>query len=403
MKGKICGLLIITILLSSACCAFSFGDKITVTNFSYTDSNNERLETIPGNEEIFCEFDITSETEEKISYVAALLYYNGGKLVEMKTEDGILTYAGEEKNHCLFVNTEEESETPIIVTVIWDSLENREPLAPPAYFGTDENRLYSLSLNGIPFELKNDTFFFERSFSLDKGEIPENVKYIPRDLASGLSLTRNKLKYILTVSDYSEENSNEYTVSPNVSISDSKCAFAGTKVCNEAIWKVKAVPGSGNTIDLTLRRNKELFIGTSQRSFLRFNLPEIPEDFEIEEVTLTMYMSGTTPLTGIAASKLFNNWDDPQYETNEYKKEFPGPRLADEVLAASITTETGTLNGTGSWEKVVVKLDPEAIRGCDDGMLSVTLIMDYVSSNPTYKINATDDSMVPYLSFKLAE
>ncbi len=190
-------------------------------------------------------------------------------------------------------------------------------------------------------------------------------------------------------------------VFPDASIPDSGCVYAGSKNGNESVWNVKVVPGSSNSVDLTWRRNKEMYIGTSQRPFMRFKLPSIPEGVNVKEVTLTMYVKGSTPINGIAACVVPNDWDSSIYETAGYKKEFPGPRLAEDVLAASITTETGALAGNGSWEKVVLKLDPEALRECKDGMLSVTLIMDYVDTNPTYKVNATDDSMIPYLSFKL--
>jgi len=401
---RIISMLLMMAIIFAFVPVMAFSGKITVSDFIYTDSDGALISEIPTSGEVRCEFSVKNNcTDEDISYVAALLYYNGGKLINMDVTSEKYVKAEESDFIGLTVATEENADMPVIVTCIWNSLEDMEALAPPAYFGTTEKRLYSLYVNGSPVELLDNVFAYNRQLLLGTDEIPGNIMYVPRDLAARVVFGRVNNIFTINVGEHNGENSNEYSITTQIQVPDALCVFSGTKKATSSKWFAKEAPGSSATRDLTWRMTDGTWMGSSERPYMRFKLPEIPEEYTVSRLTLTMYINAKTILKNTIIAKVSEEWDSAKHETGASPNEFPAPRRVADLRAASISLEPVTVpKGDGEWVKYEFELNPECLKDCENGALSVCPVMEFTADGTT-KICVTSEEMIPFLSFELAE
>ncbi len=388
MKKKWCmgiaGFIFAFVTMFSAFAALE-GEAVLVRNFQYTNEEGTSINSLVGMEDkkVFANFDLIGNSDST-DYVAAMMYYDAGKLVDMDVTSGSVN-SGETADPSIQLSVSLSSElvNPEIVTVVWDSLENMKPLTSPAWFGSSDSSLYTLSINNQPLPLSDGLFQYSKLLIAGKEKLDYSYQAIPRDLTAAVSAIKDNGTLKVSVNSHDATSQQEYSVETSITIPDiavEKYAHEQCYLRNQHWGSVNALvslDGSPASTDLRSQWRGYAGVGSSYRAFIQFDIPDVFDVCEIESAVLHMYVkSDKLPDEEIevAAHKAPANWyENVEASLNSLPSSMPTMGIAKPVTVDDGEGGTKYVEARG-YKKVELPLDLSKMSA---GKLSLMITQNY--------------------------
>jgi len=392
-------LLMSVIFVFAVCSAYAISENdIFINNFGYTDGSGEELKvlTAGGTVEAYAEVIASPEIPADSSLEAVTVLYDGDEIIEADVKK-LSLLPGDTATVTLSVTVPLDAVKPSVATFFIDSTTALTPVYSPAYFGTEDTELYDIRINGEGLSVVPGVYSYGKSLKVGYDDIPYLPLYIPRDLSARISSSKEGTDIKLEVSALSGEKS-EYKVSVPVVLPEVKVCKYGYRGANPGRpWEVKTDLKAPDAVlsNIKLDQRSATVEGWSYRMAMEFDIPEIPEGYEIDTAEFTFYAK-TAGDVNLGIYSTASDWFNFSGNANHPVINFDEMISYDKQMI-TVLDEEGRQKGFG---KYTFLIKPEYIK--PGSSFSLTAAYDFVARY-LVEFLGTDAEKLPVLNITLRE